>query len=124
MQHVIRIGAAAVLAAALAGSNPAQQREARSTGDDLAAKSRAVAQKAAKSAQDEALAQKVKTAMSLRKGLDTRRIEINADARTGVVRLEGSVPNMQERQSGGRGGARNGRRPAGRQPVRGCRRAR
>jgi osmotically-inducible protein OsmY len=90
--------AAACVALVAAGCNPAQQRQADRTGTTIQEKGREVFNKAATATENAALATKVKQALNLRQGLSTKRIEVNADAKTGAITLEGSVPNMQQRK--------------------------
>src|SRR5947209_7368750 len=98
MQKAMLCLTAATLALVVAGCNPAQQRQADSTGATIQEKGREVLHNAATATENAALATKVKQALNLRQGLSTKRIEVNADAKTGAVTLEGSVPNMQQRK--------------------------
>ena len=98
MQKTIGWIAVASLALVAAGCNPAQQQQANRTGTVIQEKGREAINKAATATQNAALAGKVKAAMNLRQGLNTKRIDISADANTGAVTLEGSVPNMQQRK--------------------------
>src|SRR5205814_6712489 len=98
MKQAMLFLAAAAVALVAAGCNPAQQRQANQTGTTIQEKGREALARAATAAKNETLAEKVKQAMNLRQGLSTKRIEVSANAQTGAVRLEGSVPDMQQRK--------------------------
>jgi osmotically-inducible protein OsmY len=89
MRRLLPCACGAAVLLALAGCSPAQRERAGDQG-------RAIFQKAGQTAADMALAEKVRTALKLHKGLDVRHIEVNASARDGVVRLAGSVPDMHQ----------------------------
>src|SRR5262245_14830242 len=98
MKHAAQSLLVAAVLLAAAGCNPTQQRQADRTGAVVEQKGRQVFRQAADAASNAALAAKVKQALNLRQGLSTKRIDVSADARTGAVTLEGSVPSMQQRQ--------------------------
>ena len=85
MRQIMLFLAAAGVALVAAGCNPAQQRQADRTGTTIQEKGREVFSKAATATENAALATKVKQALNLRQGLSTKRIEVNADAKTGAM---------------------------------------
>jgi osmotically-inducible protein OsmY len=101
MKHVTRFLSGAAILVLAAGCSPQQRQTADQTGqrvgERVAAGTRNLAEKTSQGLSDAALAGKVRTALQLRQGLDTHRVEVQADSRTGAIRLEGSVPNMQQR---------------------------